>query len=199
MLTATNPASTGRGRHRRRSDHAGGVQQSVHGYRRADGRNPGQYRSFGGNIKERLDFSCALFDADGQLIANAPHIRSISGWAMRFEAIIDAHHGHSAGDVYATNAPTTAAPTCRSPITPRLRRRRPAPVLRRLARPSRRHRRHHARLDAAGQRPHRPGGRACWTTVPLVSAGQFREQDLLARLGAGPWPARNASRTWPTW
>ncbi|MEK8142270.1 hydantoinase B/oxoprolinase family protein [Streptomyces sp. M10(2022)] len=26
------------------------------------------------NIKERLDFSCALFDADGGLIANAPHI-----------------------------------------------------------------------------------------------------------------------------
>lgn len=26
------------------------------------------------NIKERLDFSCALFDADGNLIANAPHI-----------------------------------------------------------------------------------------------------------------------------
>ena len=26
------------------------------------------------NIKERLDFSCALFDADGNLIANAPHV-----------------------------------------------------------------------------------------------------------------------------
>ena len=26
------------------------------------------------NIKERLDFSCALFDRDGDLIANAPHI-----------------------------------------------------------------------------------------------------------------------------
>ena len=26
------------------------------------------------NIKERLDFSCAIFDADGSLIANAPHI-----------------------------------------------------------------------------------------------------------------------------
>ena len=26
------------------------------------------------NIKERLDFSCAVFDADGELIANAPHM-----------------------------------------------------------------------------------------------------------------------------
>jgi 5-oxoprolinase (ATP-hydrolysing) len=26
------------------------------------------------NIKERLDFSCAIFDADGNLVANAPHM-----------------------------------------------------------------------------------------------------------------------------
>ena len=26
------------------------------------------------NIKERLDFSCAIFDGDGRLVANAPHI-----------------------------------------------------------------------------------------------------------------------------
>ena len=26
------------------------------------------------NIKERLDFSCAVFDADGALVANAPHM-----------------------------------------------------------------------------------------------------------------------------
>ena len=26
------------------------------------------------NIKERLDFSCALFDPDGRLVANAPHL-----------------------------------------------------------------------------------------------------------------------------
>src|SRR3546814_18135390 len=32
--------------------------------------------AFSVNIKERLDFSCALFDADGNLIANAPHMRS---------------------------------------------------------------------------------------------------------------------------
>jgi 5-oxoprolinase (ATP-hydrolysing) len=26
------------------------------------------------NIKERLDFSCAIFDANGDLVANAPHV-----------------------------------------------------------------------------------------------------------------------------
>src|SRR5690606_33393915 len=30
--------------------------------------------AFSVNIKERLDFSCALFDAQGNLIANAPHM-----------------------------------------------------------------------------------------------------------------------------
>ena len=30
--------------------------------------------SYSVNIKERLDFSCALFDPDGNLIANAPHV-----------------------------------------------------------------------------------------------------------------------------
>jgi 5-oxoprolinase (ATP-hydrolysing) len=33
-----------------------------------------QNTSLSVNIKERLDFSCALFDAEGRLIANAPHI-----------------------------------------------------------------------------------------------------------------------------
>ncbi|MGB7415076.1 MAG: hydantoinase B/oxoprolinase family protein, partial [Thermosynechococcaceae cyanobacterium] len=33
-----------------------------------------QNTSYSVNIKERLDFSCALFDGEGQLIANAPHI-----------------------------------------------------------------------------------------------------------------------------
>ena len=33
-----------------------------------------QNTAYSVNIKERLDFSCALFDADGNLIANAPHM-----------------------------------------------------------------------------------------------------------------------------
>jgi 5-oxoprolinase (ATP-hydrolysing) len=33
-----------------------------------------QNTSLSVNIKERLDFSCAIFDADGNLIANAPHV-----------------------------------------------------------------------------------------------------------------------------
>jgi 5-oxoprolinase (ATP-hydrolysing) len=33
-----------------------------------------QNTAYSVNIKERLDFSCALFDADGNLVANAPHV-----------------------------------------------------------------------------------------------------------------------------
>ena len=33
-----------------------------------------QNTAYSVNIKERLDFSCALFDRDGALIANAPHM-----------------------------------------------------------------------------------------------------------------------------
>ena len=33
-----------------------------------------QNTSLSVNIKERLDFSCAIFDADGRLVANAPHV-----------------------------------------------------------------------------------------------------------------------------
>jgi 5-oxoprolinase (ATP-hydrolysing) len=33
-----------------------------------------QRTSISVNIKERLDFSCALFDAEGGLVANAPHL-----------------------------------------------------------------------------------------------------------------------------
>ncbi|MFP3616986.1 hydantoinase B/oxoprolinase family protein, partial [Paraburkholderia sp. SIMBA_050] len=33
-----------------------------------------QNTAYSVNIKERLDFSCAIFDGDGNLIANAPHM-----------------------------------------------------------------------------------------------------------------------------
>jgi 5-oxoprolinase (ATP-hydrolysing) len=59
------------------------------------------------NIKERLDFSCAVFDADGQLIANAPHMPVHLGSMDRsVETIIKARQGKmKPGDVYMLNAP----------------------------------------------------------------------------------------------
>ena len=66
------PARIG-GRHRLRPGHAGGLQQPLHVDRRADGLTL-ENTALSVNIKERLDFSCALFDPDGMLVANAPHI-----------------------------------------------------------------------------------------------------------------------------
>ena len=59
------------------------------------------------NIKERLDFSCAVFYADGTLVANAPHMPVHLGSMDRaVETIIRENTGRIApGDVYAINAP----------------------------------------------------------------------------------------------
>ncbi|MEM1378762.1 MAG: hydantoinase B/oxoprolinase family protein, partial [Pseudomonadota bacterium] len=58
------------------------------------------------NIKERLDFSCAVFDADGQLVANAPHMPVHLGSMDRsVESIIRQNPNMKPGDVYALNAP----------------------------------------------------------------------------------------------
>ena len=64
------------------------------------------------NIRERLDFSCALFDAQGNLIANAPHMPVHLG-SMGEMRVVLARRGNGAdgrgsapGDVYALNDPT---------------------------------------------------------------------------------------------
>jgi 5-oxoprolinase (ATP-hydrolysing) len=59
------------------------------------------------NIKERLDFSCAVFDRSGALVANAPHMPVHLGSMDRsVEAIIRQNEGKvKPGDVYALNAP----------------------------------------------------------------------------------------------
>ncbi|AJT68776.1 5-oxoprolinase [Streptomyces lydicus] len=59
------------------------------------------------NIKERLDFSCALFDADGNLIANAPHIPVHLGSMGESIKEVLRRRGDDMrpGDVYAVNDP----------------------------------------------------------------------------------------------
>jgi 5-oxoprolinase (ATP-hydrolysing) len=59
------------------------------------------------NIKERLDFSCAIFDAGGNLIANAPHIPvHLGSMSESIKMVIDRNRGAiKPGDVYALNDP----------------------------------------------------------------------------------------------
>jgi 5-oxoprolinase (ATP-hydrolysing) len=59
------------------------------------------------NIKERLDFSCALFDAGGNLIANAPHMPvHLGSMGESVRAVLNQHKAAmSPGDAFALNAP----------------------------------------------------------------------------------------------
>ncbi len=70
------------------------------------------------NIKERLDFSCAIFDPDGHLVANAPHMPvHLGSMGASVRAVIEAHAARgplaqdpgraplSPGDVYVLNDP----------------------------------------------------------------------------------------------
>ncbi len=66
-----------------------------------------QNTAYSVNIKERLDFSCAVFDGNGSLVANAPHMPVHLGSMDRaVETIIRENKGKiRPGDVYAINAP----------------------------------------------------------------------------------------------
>ncbi len=66
-----------------------------------------QNTAYSVNIKERLDFSCAVFDGEGNLVANAPHMPVHLGSMDRsVETVFRENRGRlKPGDVYALNAP----------------------------------------------------------------------------------------------
>ena len=141
-----------------------------------------QNTAYSVNIKERLDFSCAVFDADGTLVANAPHMPVHLGSMDRsVETIIRDNAGTiQPGDVYVLNAPYNGGThlpdiTVCTPVFDDAKKQHP--VLRRLARPSRRHRRHLAGLDAADATTIEEEG-VLFDNFKLVDRGRFREAEL---------------------
>ena len=103
------------------------------------------------NIKERLDFSCAVFDRAGGLVSNAPHMPvHLGSMGASVRAVIEQNPDMGPGDVFVLNAPynggthlpdvTVVAPVYDAANETRL--------LCRGARPPCRYRRHHAGLDA---------------------------------------------------
>jgi 5-oxoprolinase (ATP-hydrolysing) len=66
-----------------------------------------QNTAYSVNIKERLDFSCAIFDADGNLVANAPHMPvHLGSMGESIKAVMRRNAGTmKAGDVYVLNDP----------------------------------------------------------------------------------------------
>ncbi len=63
--------------------------------------------SYSVNIKERLDFSCAIFDQDGELVANAPHMPvHLGSMGESVQAVMHNNAGQmKPGDVYILNDP----------------------------------------------------------------------------------------------
>ena len=157
-----------------------------------------QNTAYSVNIKERLDFSCAVFDRDGSLVANAPHMPVHLGSMDRsVETIIRDNAGRiRPGDVFVLNAPYNGGThlpdiTVCTPVFDD----RGESLLFWVA-----SRGHHA--DIGGVAPGSMSPRA--TTIHeegiyidnflLVERGVFRERELVGLLTGGPWPARNPTQ-----
>ncbi|WP_026479515.1 hydantoinase B/oxoprolinase family protein [Ahrensia sp. 13_GOM-1096m] len=149
------------------------------------------------NIKERLDFSCAVFDHDGSLIANAPHTPVHLGSMDRSVAsVIAAHPKMNKGDVFVTNAPYnggTHLPDI-TVVTPVFGDNNEAPLFFVASRG------HHA--DVGGIAPGSMTPLA--TTIEeegvvldnlmLVKGGVFLDQSIRAKLDGGKYPCRNTDQ-----
>ncbi|HZL39291.1 MAG TPA: hydantoinase B/oxoprolinase family protein, partial [Pseudolabrys sp.] len=154
-----------------------------------------QNTAYSVNIKERLDFSCAVFDRHGALVANAPHMPVHLGSMDRsVETVIRLNQGRiRAGDVFALNAPYNGGThlpdiTVCTPVFDE----RGETILFWVA-----SRGHHA--DVGGISPGSMSPRATnileegvyIDNFTLVERGRFRERELYALLEGGPYPARN--------
>ena len=154
-----------------------------------------QNTAYSVNIKERLDFSCAVFDRNGALVANAPHMPVHLGSMDRsVETVIALNEGNiRPGDVFALNAPYNGGThlpdiTVVTPVFDDDGRE----ILFYVA-----SRGHHA--DVGGTAPGSMTPLA--TTVDeegvlidnflIVDKGRFRETELIELLTDHPYPVRN--------
>lgn len=145
------------------------------------------------NIRDRLDFSCALFDVEGRLIANAPHIPvHLGAMSESVSAVLDRFPTLAPGEAYVTNDPALGGShlpdiTVVSPVfdsSGRL-------VCITASRG------HHADVGGIS-----PGSMPAFSqtlaeegvvlsAVRLVSGDILQEDSIRKLLGAGPYPARN--------
>ncbi len=147
------------------------------------------------NIRERLDFSCALFDAGGALIANAPHMPvHLGSMGASVRAVMAANAGGlRPGRAWMLNAPY-AGGTHLPDITV------VSPVF--GGDPGRPEffvasRAHHADIGGITPGSMPPGSRTIdeegvlIDNLLLLDGGRLRERELRALLASGAWPARN--------
>jgi 5-oxoprolinase (ATP-hydrolysing) len=150
------------------------------------------------NIKERLDYSCALFDAEGGLVANAPHMPvHLGSMGASVRAVIDAHQGHMRpGDAWLLNSPYhggTHLPDM-TVVSPVFMSGGPVPAFFVASRA------HHADIGGVTPGSMPPMSReiteegALFEDFALLEAGRMRESELRAVLAAGRYPARNPAQ-----
>ena len=156
-----------------------------------------QNTAYSVNIKERLDFSCAIFNADGQLVANAPHMPVHLGSMDRsVETIIELNKGKmKPGDVYVLNAPYnggTHLPDI-TVVTPVFEKGDGGETIRFYVAS----RGHHA--DVGGMAPgsatplatHVEEEGVLIDNFKLVDEGRLRQDDMIELLSSGKYPCRN--------
>jgi 5-oxoprolinase (ATP-hydrolysing) len=147
------------------------------------------------NIKERLDFSCAVFDQQGDLIANAPHMPvHLGSMSESIKTVIRERAGRMRpGDAYLLNDPYNGGThlpdvTLIKPVFD------PAgeTVIFYVA-----SRGHHADIGGTTPGSMPPDSSSVEQegilidNFTLVDRGRFREAEIRALLAGGPWPARN--------
>ncbi|MEI9988783.1 MAG: hydantoinase B/oxoprolinase family protein [Rhizomicrobium sp.] len=144
------------------------------------------------NIKERLDFSCAVFDAQGGLVANAPHMPvHLGSMGDCVTAIMARHPDMRDGDAFVTNAPYDGG-THLPDVTVVM------PVFvdgtRAFFVASRGH---HADIGGITPGSMPPFSTdiaeegALFDAIRMIGGGVFDEDAVRAVLARGPWPARN--------
>ncbi len=147
------------------------------------------------NIKERLDFSCAIFDWDGSLIANAPHMPvHLGSMSVSVKTIIEQNQNKiNKGDVFVLNAPYNGGThlpdvTVIAPVFDQA----GADVLFFTGA-----RGHHADIGGISPGSMPPMSRnvkeegVLINNFKLIEGGKLREKDFIELLTTAPHPARN--------
>jgi 5-oxoprolinase (ATP-hydrolysing) len=150
------------------------------------------------NIKERLDFSCALFDAQGQLIANAPHLPvHLGSMGESIKTVMRENAGRiKPGNIYMLNAPYNGGThlpdiTVITPVFDDAGKN----ILFYVG-----SRGHHADVGGITPGSMPPDSRVVEEegvlidNFLLVEEGRLREDETVALLGSGKYPARNVEQ-----
>nr|WP_290228006.1 hydantoinase B/oxoprolinase family protein [Trichocoleus desertorum] len=160
-----------------------------------------QNTSYSVNIKERLDFSCAIFDGQGQLVANAPHIPvHLGSMSESVQSLLTAKGDQlKSGDVYAINNPYNGGThlpdvTVITPVFAAVGIDHSSPLFFVASRG------HHADIGGITPGSMPPNSTSVEQegilidNFQVVDQGQFREQELVELLTSGPYPVRNLTQ-----